>query len=73
MDMKKTKENAKGKKRVWTVCSPHAKKKKKNDFKVCSKVSSWAKLPLSVHNVIEQSYNTFRSELFPRERERERA
>jgi hypothetical protein len=56
-------------KRDWTVC----KKEKENEkrFKVCSKVSSWAKLPLSVHNVIEQSYNTSRSELFPRERERE--
>jgi len=49
-----------------------AKKEKEKRFKVCSKVSSWAKLPLSVHNVIEQSSNTSRSELFPRERERER-
>jgi hypothetical protein len=37
MDMKKTKENAKGKKRVWTVCSPHAKKKKKKDLRYAPK------------------------------------
>jgi hypothetical protein len=59
------------KKGLDSLLSP-CKKEKEKIFKVCSKVSSWAKLPLSVHNVIEQSYNTFRSELFPRERERER-
>lgn len=73
MDMKKTKENAKGKKKGLDSLLSPCKKEKEKIFKVCSKVSSWAKLPLSVHNVIEQSYNTFRSELFPRERERERA
>jgi hypothetical protein len=57
-------------KRDWTVCQKEKGNEKR--FKVCSKVSSWAKLPLSVHNVIEQSCNTSRSELFPRERERER-
>ncbi len=73
MDMKKTKENAKGKKGLDSLLSPCKKEKEKEKrFKVCSKVSSWEKLPLSVHNVIEQSYNTSRSELFPRERERER-
>jgi hypothetical protein len=62
-----------GKKGLDSLLST-CKKEEENEktFKVCSKVSSWAKLPLSVHNVIEQSYNKSRSELFPRERERER-